>query len=500
MSIFQTKGVENMLKLIIVEDEKRICNTIAEMSNWKDYDIIISGKFYNGVSAKKYLSENNVDIVVSDIKLPDLSGLELAEYCHINKPETKFIMISAYRDFDFVRKSLMYNVVDYITKPIDYALFFNAVKRTVESFGKTKASNFIDNTLSLKLQHLFSDFFTQKATKTVLIENLTELNIITDTENTGYAHINLYIQNFSSYISDIWKNSKELLYNGINNLVTFETEFGYSFIINFSYDNIEIIVISKKNISYKLFEESLKTFTNNLKNNLKTILRLNSEISVLECTNNLNELQYSKNSSVIVSANLLFSDDIFQNPDFIENFIHFGSSFSNNEENEKLFYSTVFSKIYSLLDEQEKIVYKDILSDYSPQKSPEKLREYLCKLYSLIKKNNTENKTYIIEKAMAFIDSNHSKNITLKDVANHVAVNSNYLSGLFKKYTNENFTDYITKVRMNKAKAFLSKTEMSVSAITYEIGYNDSHYFTRKFRLYTGMTPSEYRKEKKNEK
>lgn len=484
-----------MLSLAIVEDERRTLSQIKQMIDWASLGIDSPYTFCNGDAAKEFFSSNKVNIVITDIKLPGISGIDLAEFCHNTSPETKIIMISAFRDFDFIQRSLKFNIVDYITKPIDYDIFVAAIKKATENYKNETLINFCDNILSLNLQKLFSEYFDNNFTvNSEFFDRLGNLGVSVDKENFYSAHIRLHIQNFSTYISNTWKKSKEHLYNAINNMLTFETENFYSFIVRFAYDNIDIIVITKTCVDYGYFLDYVREYISDLQNNILDILKIDTTFEIIEYTNSgtaetqlLSDADYTD----------IFSYDILQNSGFINDFNTYFNKISYNAGKAQKFIRFIFDKTLLLLDDDEKAIYSDKIDSFEKISDLNNAKESVVDLIGMIRKNRTESKKFIIDQAIAFIDANYSKDISLSDVALHVMVSSNYLSTLFKKCLNENYVDYLTKVRMQRAMILLTKTELTISDITYKIGYNSSNYFMRKFRSYTGLSPSEYRKNAK---
>jgi two-component system response regulator YesN len=129
-------------------------------------------------------------------------------------------------------------------------------------------------------------------------------------------------------------------------------------------------------------------------------------------------------------------------------------------------------------------------------------KDYLHRLLTMMLeyRNQLSDMKYseIIEKAKAYIkEQYHNEDMSLQSVSSHVNVSSNHFSAIFRKETGVTFIDYLTTVRMDKAKDLLMSTSMKTSEIGFEVGYRDPHYFSYIFKKTQGMSPKEYRKEKK---
>ena len=107
-----------MYSFIFVDDESVIRDKILRLIDWESFGFICAGSFSNGRTAMDFLKTNNVDLMISDIKMPLVSGLELAKYLHENKKNTQIILLSAYRDFQYAVEAIQYKVCAYLTKPI----------------------------------------------------------------------------------------------------------------------------------------------------------------------------------------------------------------------------------------------------------------------------------------------------------------------------------------------------------------------------------------------
>lgn len=120
-------------------------------------------------------------------------------------------------------------------------------------------------------------------------------------------------------------------------------------------------------------------------------------------------------------------------------------------------------------------------------------RERDINLESLINEGNKNNLNIVIE-AKKFIDENYKKDIRLDDVANEVNISSFYFSRIFKKYEGVNYIQYLTRIRMEKAKELIIKNQVSIKEVAIEVGYSDQNYFSKAFKKYTRLSPSDFAK------
>ena len=116
-----------MFSVIVVDDEMMIRTSISTFINNCDVGFEVVGTFRDGSDAIKYLEENNVDLVISDIRMVQVSGIDLAQYIYENKPWTQVILLSGYADFEYAKAAIKYNVKEYITKPTDFENLKNSL-------------------------------------------------------------------------------------------------------------------------------------------------------------------------------------------------------------------------------------------------------------------------------------------------------------------------------------------------------------------------------------
>ena len=119
----------------------------------------------------------------------------------------------------------------------------------------------------------------------------------------------------------------------------------------------------------------------------------------------------------------------------------------------------------------------------------EKMRFICCR----IRDKNEERSESLVERARAYMQENYSREISLDDISKEVNISPYYFSKIFKDESGENFTEYLTNIRINKAKELLANGDLSIKEIGVMSGYSDPNYFSRIFKKQTGVTPSEYR-------
>ena len=381
-----------MYKVIIVDDEIRILRQLEKIIPWQDVDFKLAGTFRRAADALEFLSNNPVDLILTDIKMPEISGLDLVKICSENYPNIKIIILSAYNDFTLAQEAIRYGVNDYITKPVSIEKITDALKRVsakISSSQKIFSDEYI-----VKKQKYFYDMYKSAKITLELRKALENLHIyINPVDFTGKI-ISFDTEGIKNYITNKWSHDPKRFIFAVASIMTQETKHAYYSIISENIFDIKIISISKPAVKPENFSNDVKNTTDELLANLSELLNLDITIT-------FKELERA-------------SDATFQ-------------------------------------------------------------------------------KNEAVESAKEYINENLKSDLSLDSIASYVCLNTTYFSSLFKKYTNETINDYITRIRIEKAKKLLEVPNLKINNIAYEVGFNSTSYFHRVFKSETGYSPNEYK-------
>lgn len=487
-----------MYKLIIVEDESQMNYQLTKILDWENIGFEIAATFENGAEAIEYINKNHVDAVLTDIRIPVISGVELAKICHTSYPSIKFVFISAFRNFEYARSAIKYNVVDYITKPITYNDFFNAMVSLYNEVDKNnhisnlqQRNDFIEDEIAFMRQEYLSSYILGVIDSDTLIYHLGQIGISIDKENCSCAQINVKIKNFDYFISNTWKHERERFYSTINKFVTPENDYAYFSVSQFIYDSIEIIVIGKQQYSDEVFKKIIDSYFETLSNNMKSLLQIDINVSVIQSVKNLAHLKkyrVSKNSANHLAAMVMSYIHNDSPAEAIRTIQIVKKIFASDIKQAEKFCRKLFSELLpGLANRDESRIEFLSLNDIN------QMYDFLVEQINNPKSAETTSVDATMEKAVQYIKEHYTENITLAEVANYVALSPGYFSSTFKQHTNEKFIDYLSKLRINKAIDLLINSNIKITAIANLVGYKDAQYFHRVFKLYSGTTPSKYR-------
>lgn len=509
--------MSELYKLIIVDDEHIIRDGLMSF-NWEDYGFSAVFAAANAKEALNFISHNPVDLMIVDIKMPEMSGLELSKKVKELYHNTKVIILSGYKEFEYARKAIENNVYEYLLKPVDLDKLVKTLLKAKKDLEKINfpiaQQKFLDHLLNGKIKSIDAalekvDFFEMS-----LDQNFFMVGIL----NLAKEKRNLKIQT---------EINKLLLINNLG--LTYLKNNEIIFILNLQTNNTK-----ERN---KTLNKVLKIVNSVLKNKDYFISFGRIHKNILSISNSYYEARITMENKFFNQEQMIFKawennyekDFLFEYPFEEENTLIDSILMGNLEDCE-----TKFNLLWeSIINNKEKIkasIVKNIVIQFLNVvdrnlkgqnlglekvyniKAPftdfvfnintlNNMKKELYQLTQLAAKKinesneNTVNNTYpIIEKSKAFIHENYSNKITLSSLAEHVALNPSYLSALFKKETGCNFIDYLTEIRLKNAEKLLENLDLKIYQVGNQVGYNNSKYFCEVFKKNYGITPNQYRK------
>lgn len=528
-----------MIKLIIVDDEDITRDSLLNLIDWDELGIMVSGAAADGTEALKIYLKNGGDIVLTDIRMPRMNGIELMKELKKLDPSIIIIVLSAYDDFNYAQESLKSGAFDYILKPIEIEKLMDVMKRAVkvkkQEFARKKREQLVQKQLKESLPLLREKFLSQLLSGPIpnLQEKITYLNL--DIREKFYFVILLEIDDYAKMIETYSEQDIQLTDFMVINIVD-ETLENHKHVILSSGEGSFTIIMTLKNKDN--VKSAILKLCENIRNNLNKFASLNVTQSIGRIVSNLNEIHYSyKDATLAMEYKFYLGKNQIIFYDEVEPF-----------EMEKIYYPIKLEEqlvmsikkadidsALKVLDEiwksfAEKNLAVDIIKrwcielvalitrslvelgenpdiffkhtdPWSIIKKLETIDDTRAWIKSMIEavteyialKRKSRNKK-IVEKALEIVQREYAnKNLTLNDIASKLYITPNYLSYLFKTETGENFTDYLTKIRISKAKELLKNLELKIYEIADAVGYADPHHFSRVFKRQEGITPAEYR-------
>lgn len=540
----QRRNEENMYKLLIVDDEPLVQAGIKSMLNWQELNIELCGIAMNGQAALDIIEQEMPDIVITDIKMPIMSGLELIRICRerYGKDQPAFIILTSYEDFQMAKEALQYQVTDYLVKlELTAQSLRSAIEKVLEQ-ASTQQAKLLPPSSPSNMQGLYDKFFMR------LLNNLFDSPEQFELQSRD---LNLHFQ-YSHYVCCYLE-----IISNISVPMTLEKQAGLygstlqmlkEIVVKYIPCRIVSLDLRHCAILFYFQEETLESrYSEKLKNILHTVSDTLHKYYNVSLTGGIGtavtqpleigeSYQYARQafSSIseeipfaciedcgndITHSNLfnisLFKDDLsraFEEYDAealhqtLTDIINLFSSHSGHYVKALDGACNILYLSLSLLSDGEAII-SGIFSDYPDsyrsiyrQSTVEQItgwltqfRDGLCQVFTERKK---EHKNHIVTSVKKYIAENIRERLTLNEVAALFGISPNYLSQLFKKYNDVGFNEYVTSLKIKEAKTLLSDSTYKIYEIADMLGFESAFYFSKVFKKVEGISPTEYQNQK----
>lgn len=288
-----------MYTFIMVDDEEVIRNGICKFISLGDFGFELAASFEDGGEAIEYLKNNHVDLVLTDVKMIDISGLELAKYIYENCPYTKTIIISGYKEFEYAKEAMGYNVKHYLLKPTQFDELIRIVNeirslldadRENQRAAQEQVEKF-QKFIPLLKEQFFVDLLSGALLSTDEVEERIKILKMGINPQTDFCSlIELSMDNYSEFTGDKWKYGKDKFGNVLRNLLGGEEEHIIYHLVFVNANNIKILALSGKYNAVFAFEQKISQHFNEIKDTILKVFGFNIDVKSLYTFNNIFEL------------------------------------------------------------------------------------------------------------------------------------------------------------------------------------------------------------------
>ena len=547
-------GVE-MIKVFLVEDEFTIRESIKKTVHWESEGFELVGEAGDGELAYPMILASRPDILLTDIRMPFMDGLELSKLVKKELPEIKILILSGYDDFSYAQDAIRIGVEDYLLKPLTADTL---LKKLHEVASSIRAKQSEQETLLYYQRELEEarELEKQKFLKDMLDGRISVMDVVNRGRGLGidmtgvcYAALLLEIrcreqeealESYSAVREEIFEkiqqqyatNEQIYIYVQSGNTLCFllkaESQETLAALEKGCVQEMEALLGAYPDMLYymsigrpvervrdlhKSYESANKKFAMrymweeshifSYKDPDDMEIQMQQEASI-----DYRKMDITKMSQKYLS-NYLRNGSLAEVEDFVEDY--FASMGNEAVASYMLRQYVVMGAIFCMLSFLESLAIskEEIYDSFGDMQegmkhigTQEETKAYITELLvqSLTIRNNVSSKRYIslINDAIAYMQENFDKeDMSLQMVASSVNVSPSHFSAVFKQETGQNFVDYLTDIRIAKAKELLTCTSMRTSDIGFAVGYRDPHYFSYKFKKAQGMSPKEYRQQQK---
>lgn len=502
-----------MYHILIVDDEKIERNGIKLLLKMAGIELEIS-EACNGKEALSFLEKHQVDILLTDMKMPNMDGMELLKRVCPEYPQMKKIIFSGYSEFEYAKTAMKMGVKDYILKPVDPEEFKETMDKVLEE---------LDQQTIIVMREAETDSFMKDHILYSLVNGM-EADIVQSKTQDYFdeSEINVYkrmmlLEVNNSFFSNVGEEINKVLADNVTG------QYKY---LNLNEQQSVVLLADGGCKNYReMGEQLVKAITEHFGKRCYIAVSRSMDYALREIGSTFSRLEDLMESKFYCSESKVFLEEeqeegnVFARID--EDALmkqmkqdikmkdigslreHFGAMCDKYRQNSS------FSQVYI------KFIFSNMLKDFYdnlPNETGQKLNEEIEQLYcssdfeqvmAIINRNidrlekqfgcNPQMNHREIETVKKYIYENYDKEISVDYLADMVFMAPSYLSHVFKKETGQNLSKFIKAYRMEKAKEMLKETHNKIVNISYAVGYPNVSYFCQSFREYFGVSPQKFR-------
>ncbi len=530
-----------LYKVLIIDDEPIIRKGLINIINWSQLDCEICGEASDGLSGEELIKSLKPDIILTDIRMPKADGFSMIRQVKEIIPKSKVIILTGYRDFNYAQEAVKLGAFDFILKPTKIEELTDVIKRTVGALECEKKRGeelnqyktlYEKNIPLLKEKLLYNLIYGIYMNDADIETQMERLNLsidqfimgIIDNESSGEKDgytLQLYQFGIVSTLEEVLADEFAFISTALNNRWLL-------FVANpLTQEGLKLDKLHEKLTYIQEMIENCFNFTVSIAISTQGQGYKDLPLKFRECKSALEHRFYLGGNTIIFYSDLntFFKvkdhtlleqhqkqlldhikagdrETVEQTVESIRSYIRelkaddkayiksfylgtlssinsIRSSLSNENSEEK---GLSLTSLYPMIESCDNIMdLNDILKE-AARKAAENVNVY-----------NNKNMKLLVKNAAEYLEKHYSEPVTLNDVAETLYVSTYYLSRMFKKELNKNFVDYLNEIRINRAKELLKDVRYKTYEIADAIGISDAHYFSRLFKKYVGLTPTEYK-------
>lgn len=527
-----------MFQVLLVDDEPFILQGLRVLIDWEEEGYEIAAALENGEEAVAFLKKNQVDLIIADIKMPGMTGLELLEKIREEKlSNAYYVILSGYNDFSYAQQAIRNNCTDYILKPVEKESLIAILRKIArlsedseidrQNHQKLETAYLARNMIALlngkydemNLEYVKNHMRLSEGVRYIDIEiaepyeewedgaarqlqrNLYRICLELLQEDSAHAIFDVSHNEksfdigliFCDYMAAQMDIDEEAYLNRFHRELEKQLQRSICMLVGKRVQNISGISKSygtscilkslvafhtKKNIYF--YEEEMKVKQGGImlcKNSLDELIRAieqNEKIQIRKNVDNLYD-EIGQMGMVGDMLNLNINYLLFQ-------LIHLATEQDDEVNQEEILQFISESTFEEGIMRGSSVHLSRFACEYA---------DYLAQL----RKNVSRGVLLEIEKE---VKEHYAENLSLRDLSRKYFINSSYLGQIFRKKYGQSFKDYLSRYRIDEAARQLMRTDKKIGQIAEDVGYKDSDYFIRKFIEIKGCTPSKYRKNKLN--
>ncbi|MFT5871572.1 MAG: two-component system response regulator YesN [Clostridium sp.] len=535
-----------MYKLILVDDEEEVRKGIIQKIKWEQYGFELVGEAENGREALEVAERFTPDVVITDIKMPFMDGLQLSEILKERFPTIKIIILTGFDKFEYAQKAVNLNIIEYALKPV-------CSKELIEVLLKVKAqideemlakkdmeamNEYYVKSLPILKEKFLTYLITSKLKKEEIHEKCLNYNINLNGNRFVVSAISIDREIAYNDLEIDNSNELDLIKFGVLNIIE-EIVCKHGEGIVFIHNDLIILISPFLELDRGVISSKIQSTLEEIRQSIEKYLKITITIGLGTIISDVSYIFDSYQNAILAldyrlimgKNRIIWIEDIEPSSSekivFDEIMEHdLISSIKVGTEEEII--ETIDGLVYQLVDgkvpfKNSQIYLLEILTTI--MKTAESLNvdltyifgenynlfvelykfndlnqvknwfKYISiKIMNYIIKDRKDSCTLLVEKTKAYINKYYSdSSITINTVCSYLYISPTYFSFIFKRETKMTFINYLTKIRMETSKELIKTTKMKSFEIAYKVGYSEPNYFSYCFKKQFGISPSEYR-------
>lgn len=538
-----------MYRVLLVDDEILVRDAIKENIDWEGIGCELAGDCENGQQAAEFVKEHPVDIVLTDILMPYMDGMELSHFLHDNYPDVVIVIFSGFGDFEYAKKAIQYNVSEYLLKPVtavELTAVINKMKEKVDQIRRekkkmerlTKASENYRKNAQIIQSKALEALVNCTTNVEESLERLRNMGIELSAVRYRVAMFDIDLYS-GMYQLDMEKRQESalmafVLYNISNEIVSRE-EAG----IAYQEGGNRVCILFQERWS-RDFTAKTRAICKEIQDKMREVMGIDVSMGIGDWVKTPGDLILSHDMAskvmqyrYLLGGNLLIDmaeqkpgQNIFIDPllDKLAEALKAGK----RENVQKIFREMETSIKSGLVEKSRACMYlqqivrtldrvcedvsvdrkgmlrgrDELLHQITEQTSFDSacrvVEDYILKVFKMLSDMNSSSGQKQARLAVDYIQKNYmDPDLSLNDICSYLNISTSYFSTIFKEMTGETFTEVLIRTRMEKAKELLENTTLKNYEIAERVGFSDPHYFGISFKKMTGVTPTEYAREKR---
>lgn len=536
-----------MYRILLVDDEILVRDAIRENIDWAGIDCELVGNCQNGQEAAEFVKQHPVDIVLTDICMPYMDGMELSHFLHDNYPDIVIVIFSGFGEFEYAKKAIQYNVSEYLLKPItamELTAVINRMKEKVDQRQKEKrkmekltkvSENYRKNAQIIRSKAIEALVSCSQNVNESLAQ-LKGMGIELGASNYRVAvfDIDLYSD---MYKVDVEKRQESalmafVLYNISNEIVERESA-GIAY-----QEGGNRVCILFQGTHTRDFSNKIRSICREIQQKVKEVIGIDVSMGIGTWVRNLEDLILSHDMAAkaiqyryLLGGSLLLDMEekkpngeisLYDTLEQLTDSLKTGKKetmvlcLSRMEQEIKgalveksracMYLQQMVRAIGSASDSVQadreeplrgrEALLRNVTEQSTFQQAIGLVKEYAQEVFENLSSMNSSSGQRQAYLALDYIQNNYmDPNLSLNSICSYLSISTSYFSTIFKEVTGETFMEVLIRTRMDKARELLENTTLKNYEIAEKVGFSDPHYFGISFKKITGKTPTEYARE-----